>query len=406
MRVLKAFAVPLAVLTLGLPFLLPRIGETQSPPTEAPTGFDNLTNGLVNQATHDADRQVFEQVETVATGLGPTFNGNSCAGCHSTPVTGGVSAVTELRAGHLDVNNNFIPATAFVNFGQEAIPLRSLINQNEICPAAHETLTSVDNVQALRLTLNTLGDGFVEAISEATLQSISNSQPVAMRGQRITVAAFEGGSGTGRFGWKDQHTSLLSFSADAYLNEMGISNALIPDDVTHQCDTVADPEDTNNDIFAFARFMRATKAPPRDTALAATSAAQAGATLFNQIGCNVCHVQSIVTAPAGTVMHGGSFVVPAAVGNKIIHPFGDFLLHDIGTGDGIVQNGPQSTRLKVRTAPLWGVRTHPVFMHDGASTTLRNAILRHAREAQTVTQNFNSLSSTQQQQLLTFLMSL
>jgi CxxC motif-containing protein (DUF1111 family) len=407
MRSLKAFLLSTLLLAAAFPFLvLPKSAESQSA-TEAPSGFDNQTNGCVDQVTHDEDRMAFEAVEDNADGLGPPFNGTSCAGCHSTPVTGGVSTVTELRAGHLDSSGNFVPATAFVNFGTEPIPLRSLVNQNAICAAAQETLTAADNIRALRLTVNLLGDGFVEAISDNTLKTISLSQPVGMQGELITVPALEGGSGRGRFGWKNQHASLLSFSSDAYLNEMGISNRLAPnqDDVTHQCDTVADPEDVpDNDIDVFARFMRSTKAPPRDLVVAATAAAQAGSKLFDQIGCSTCHVRTIVTAPPGTAVAGGN--VPACLGDKIIHPFSDFLLHDVGTGDGIVQNGPQRTRNKLRTGPLWGVRTHPVFMHDGGSATLRDAILRHKGEALTVTANFTSLSSTQQQQLLTFLNSL
>ncbi len=405
MRFWRALVLSLPLCLLVVPFLLPRTAESQTA-TEAPAGFDNGTNGCVTQTVHDQDRAVFEQVEANADGLGPIFNGTSCAGCHSTPVSGGVSSITELRAGHLDAKGDFVPATGFVNFGRDPIPNRSLINLQSICPAAAETLTSADDIRALRLTLNVLGDGFVEAIADATLQQIRAGQPSGMQGEIITVPALEGGSGTGRFGWKDQHVSLLSFSSDAYLNEMGISNRLRPnqDDFTHICDAVADPEDVNNDIDKFARFMRATKAPPRDAALAATPDAQAGALLFNQIGCATCHVPSIVTAPAGTVVTSGT--VPACLGDKIIHPYSDFLLHRLGTGDGIVQNGPQNTINRLRTAPLWGLRTHPVFMHDGGSATISDAVQRHAGEAQGALASFNSLSSTQRQQVLTFLNSL
>src|SRR5204863_5807186 len=105
-------------------------------------------------------------------------------------------------------------------------------------------------------------------------------------------------------------------------------------------------EDGDEDINAFAAFMRASKVPPRDTALAATSDAQTGQALFNQVGCNICHVATITTAPAGTVINGGALTVSAALGNKNIHPYSDFLLHDVGTGDGIVQNGGQTTANK------------------------------------------------------------
>src|SRR5262249_5907310 len=152
--------------------------------------------------------------------------------------------------------------------------------------------------------------------------------------------------------------------------------------------------------------MRATKAPPRDTALAGTSDAVAGAQLFASIGCNICHVASITTAPAGTGINGGAVVVPDALGNKIIQPDSDFRLHDVGTGDGIVQNGGQSTANKLRTPPLWGSRTHDRHMHDGLSVTFTDAILRHGNEAQGVINRFRGLSSTQRAQIVTFLRSL
>src|SRR5260221_12395646 len=119
--------------------------------------------------------------------------------------------------------------------------------------------------------------------------------------------------------------------------------------------------------------MRASKAPSRDAALAATNDAQVGASLFHQAGCDICHITSLTTAPAGTVINGGAFVVPAGLGNKIFHPYSDFLLHDMGTGDGIAQvNNPNTVQLdmsmndKDRTDPLWGVLTRNELHHTGA----------------------------------------
>jgi CxxC motif-containing protein (DUF1111 family) len=214
----------------------------------------------------------------------------------------------------------------------------------------------------------------------------------------------------GVFGWKDQHSSLLSFIGDAYLNEMGITNRLKPVDETTIGKVTADPEDVPDnlglaDIDHFAQFIRGTKAPPPDAELAASADAQAGQELFRKIGCDACHVPTITTAPPGTPINGGTFAIPAALGNKIIHPYGDFLLHDIKTGDGIVQAGPQDTANKLRTAPLWGLRMRPRFMHDHQSLTLENAIERHKGEAEDVADRFFDLTETQQQ-LITFLNSL
>jgi CxxC motif-containing protein (DUF1111 family) len=160
------------------------------------------------------------------------------------------------------------------------------------------------------------------------------------------------------------------------------------------------------DIDHFAEFVRGTKVPPRDPALAESPDGLAGQALFEGMGCNTCHVESITTAPAGTVINGGAFTVPDALGNKIIHPFSDFLLHDIETGDGIVQTPPQDTANKLRTAPLWGLRMRPRFMHDLQSLTLEDAIERHRGEASRIARRFRALSPAEQQQVFTFLNSL
>ena len=195
------------------------------------------------------------------------------------------------------------------------------------------------------------------------------------------------------------------------MNEMGVTNRLRPKDETTIGKVTADPEDVPDDlgladIDHFAQFVRGTKAPPRDAELAAGADAQAGQALFQRIGCDVCHVQNITTAPPGTLINGGTVAIPAALGNKIIHPFGDFLLHDIKTGDGIVQAGPQDTANKLRTAPFGDCACGHVFMHDHQSLTLENAIERHKGEAADVIERFFDLTEAQRQQLFTFLNSL
>jgi CxxC motif-containing protein (DUF1111 family) len=169
-------------------------------------------------------------------------------------------------------------------------------------------------------------------------------------------------------------------------------------------DTSPDPENDGDDVEAFANFMRATSAPGRGSINAKV---RRGEFLFQLAGCAFCHTPSITTAPTGTVINGGEFTVPEALGNKIIHPFGDFMLHNIGTGDGIVQNGGAGTRNMVRTAPLWGVRTRPMLMHDGQSFTFNEAIQRHAGTGGTFSRLvFNALSPPQKSDLIAFLKSL
>jgi CxxC motif-containing protein (DUF1111 family) len=229
---------------------------------------------------------------------------------------------------------------------------------------------------------------------------------------RVPLLEAPGQTRVGRFGWKNQHASLTSFSADAYLNEMGITTPLFPTERTSLGIDVSSfsqgsvPNNPGDDVNTFARFLRATKAPPRDLAAAITADAQQGAHVFEAIGCGICHVSTIMTAPASTLINGGTLTLPEALGNKIIHPFGDFLLHDVGTGDGIVQNGGQETATKLRTAPLWGVRMRNRLMHDGNSLTFENAIERHKNEAEDASESFRRLTPRQRYALIAFLHSL
>lgn len=375
--------------------------------TEAPAGFDNRGNGSVDQRTFRADRQLFEKRENIEDGLGPVFNGASCAECHLNPVPGGDSKVLVVRAGKFD-GVNFIPS-----------PGGSLIHAKAINPAIHEVLLPGYDVVAMRRSLGVLGDGYVEAIDDNALYAIARQQPAQSVGRiagqviEVPLAEAPGVTRAGRFGWKNVHASLVSFAGDAYLNEMGITTPMFPtEDLSNgrsvaAFDSVPDPDEADNDdIEAFARFMRATKAPSRDGVLAATSDAQSGENLFNTLGCAICHVTSFTTMPAGTLINGDTFRISDALGDKIIHPYSDFLLHEVGTGDGIVQNGGPETRNKIRTAPLWGLRTRGLLLHDGSASSTDQAILRHAGEASFVTDNYRALSKKKQARLITFLKSL
>src|SRR6266536_6297336 len=178
----------IAVGTLLAGSLLPE-ALTQAP-AEAPAAFSPgtmtlVTNGLVDQATFDADRAVFEEQEGRDDGLGPVYNAQSCAECHQNPVTGGISQISELRAGHNDGSGNFVPATLTINDGGGltgvTIANRSLINQRATCPGvvtdlvthaiiynhpneqAQERVPGAETIRARRSSNNVLGDGFVEA---------------------------------------------------------------------------------------------------------------------------------------------------------------------------------------------------------------------------------------------------
>jgi len=395
----------------------PRNAQTAVVAVEAPTGFDNLTNGFdpqgpdfdtltgdsaVGLRSFNDNRFIFEEVERANEGLGPTYNAQSCRECHQNVATGGASQVTEQRVGHLQDGNFFDSQGG------------SLIQSRATFAEIVELVTPGDDIRTFRISTNTLGDGFVEAISNTTLLTLRDQQAAAIRGTAVIVPVLEanGRARIGRFGWKSQHASLESFSGDAYLNEMGVTSPLFAVENTSSgrdvaaYDPVPDPEDDGVDVKAFANFMRATKAPSRGPV---TAAVQAGEQVFAQTGCALCHVASIKTAPAGTLINGGMFTVPAALGSKIIHPYSDFLLHNVGTGDGIpIQPTAEyaSTANQIRTAPLWGLRTRNRLMHDGLSFSREDAILRHGGQAAPVRRRYQALSESDRKNLGAFLDSL
>jgi CxxC motif-containing protein (DUF1111 family) len=429
---------------IGIPVFLLALFFFAPPLSDAPTGFDNKSNGLVDDATHTADQVKFDEIEQLADGLGPLYNAQSCRECHQSPVSGASSQVTELRVGHNGPHGQFETPSIPIAHGTEVITGRSLVNDRAICPNAafpdkeiQERVPDTENIRTFRLSLNLLGDGFVEAVADQSLTDLAKQQcknsHVKICGQVLFVPVVEapGQMGVGRFGWKDQHASLLSFAGDAYLNEMGITNRLQPDEVTKICNTVSEPNDTPGpdglaDIDHFARFIRATKAPAPDAQLAGGAVAQQGRALFEKIGCATCHVAALTTAPAGTKINGGTFTIPSALGSITFHPWGDFLMHNVGTGDGILQTIPEhygrkvfqqmsgylskqdfeSSRNKIRTAPLWGVRLRPRLMHDGASLTFLDAIARHRGEAEQVTDKFEKLKPAEKEAVFAFLRSL
>ena len=374
---------------------------------DAPTGYDDLTNGFESQTQFDLDRASFETREKITDGLGPVYNAQACAECHQNPVSGSVSQISELRAGQT-VSGVFTDH-----------PGGSLINDRAIDASIQEHVFDADNTRTFRISLSLSGDGFVEALPDSEFTRVQTAQPVGMKGTIISVPVLEASPAAtriGRFGWKNQHASLLSFAADAYLNEEGITSPLFPTENTSNgnsvaaFDTVSDPEDAATgphpfgpDVEAFTAFVRSTKAPPRGPQDADTFKGEKD---FKDVGCMNCHTDAMTTATSGTSFNGGNFVVDASLGDKIIHPYGDFMLHDINTGDGIVQNGGSTTRTQVRTAALWGLRTRTRLMHDGLSLTISDAIARHGGQAASTVTAFNALSAVEQGKVLAFLNSL
>jgi len=442
-KVLPILTLALFAIALALPLSSPQTVESQAATEALTTDMDAKTDDLFNgfgargtpidecvaepvaptargNGRFEDNKFIFSERETIADGLGPTYNDVGCVECHQSVDVGAFSQAMEFRAGHI-TNGAFVDA-----------PGGQLIHARGTDSDIVEHISTAETVKAFRVTTSTLGDGFVEAIANATLENNVAAQPAAQRGTLTNVPVTEANNTLrhGRFGWKAQQASLLSFAGDAYLNEMGITNPFdgfggrsssAADAGTHEnpastadgvinvtfpsaFDPVADPEDDGDDVLAFADFMAATRAPGRQNPIPA--AATRGDSLFTSVGCAVCHTRTFTTAAPGTSINGGAFTVPAALGNKIIHPFSDFALHDVGTGDGIVQNAGQGSANQMRTAPLWGIRGRNRLMHEGLEITIFDSIQLHAGQATTARNNFNALTAGQRNDLIAFVLSL
>jgi CxxC motif-containing protein (DUF1111 family) len=335
-------------------------------------------------------------------------NAVNCERCHNQPSQFGSSSMIVQRVGNWS-SGKFTPAS-------EGGIHHRLGESAQSSPSAKQIIGD-------RIALNLLGDGYVEAIDSRDIEQNAKQQlrgNLGIAGTVVNAPILEadGKKQVGRFGWKSQHTSLLSACADSLRNELGIRNRLYPDDYptslasneTTPFDT-SDPKTHKTELERLIGEIRRTTPALSNDILAASPDAQAGERLFVQIGCAVCHVPTYKTLKPGTRINGGTYKVPKFLGNMVIYPYSDFLLHDIGTGDGIPQAAKpeyldQSTANKFRTAPLWGLRFRQDLMHDGNSPGTEAAIARHGGEGTTVRRRYEHLTPTEKHQLQQFLNSL
>ncbi len=338
----------------------------------------------------------FTEVETAEDGLGPAFNGASCAVCHAVPAIGGITAMTEVRAGHRDAAGKFTELNGSTLFQLFSTPPHT----------CQVRIPAEANVVARRAPIPLFGAGLVEAIGDETLLALedpedANGDGISGRAARIEDVA-EHRMRIGRFGWKAQQATLLAFSGDAYRNEMGITNELFPLESApgieaaqlQLCSATRGMEDVRDrrtklraiDLFeAFMKFLAPIEPVSEDAGGLAT---------FTATGCAACHTPVLTTARNANPVFD----------HKAVRLFSDLLLHDVGTGDGIPQGAAEAD--EIRTPGLWGLRFRRPLLHDGSAATVVEAIERHAGEATRVIERYRALPSAVREQLLRFLATL
>ncbi|MGC2196561.1 MAG: di-heme oxidoredictase family protein [Terriglobales bacterium] len=447
---------------LFVPFSTPQLCGQQDPgPRSGAAGAGSFYPTLSpdEQSIFTNAQETFMEVQSVSAGLagetgrglGPGFNGNSCAQCHAQPAVGGSSPGLkslqnsvpnpQVALATLDGATNHVPPFVTADGPVREARFVVTVTQRGFTPdgGVHDlftitgrsdakgcTLVQPDFAKELgrnnvifRIPTPLFGLGLVEDTPDAVLRA--NLASTRDRRSRLGIQGSFNSSGNDgtitRFGWKAQNKSLLIFSGEAYNVEQGVSNELFPNErsAVDGCVFNGSPEDlgglpdqsgattasaadtsgNSSDVVEFATFARLT-APPTP---ADPTPFQNGAKLFDSVGCGLCHSSSLTT---GTSRYTG-------MSNVTYHPYSDFALHHMGWGlaDRITQGaaGPD----EFRTAPLWGLGQRLFFLHDGRTSNLLQAIRAHEgreSEANGVIQQFKALTPTQMQDLLNFLRSL
>lgn len=367
-------------------------------------------------------------------GLGPSFNMNSCAGCHAFPAVGGSSpqinpqpSVAVLH-GAKNVVPPFITQNGpvrevrfknnpdgtpdggvhdlFVITGRFDAPPSCQLPQTDFASQA-----AISNL-SFRIPTPTFGAGLIEAIPDAAI--LANETANASAKSAFGISGHENrtvNDGTiTRFGWKAQNKSVLIFAGEAYNVEQGVTNEAFPNprETDPSCETIGHPEDHTDyqsqapsDIVNFALFMQMLAPPQPVPSYGNVTAAsiQSGHNLFVQTGCVLCHTERMQTGMASI----------AALSNQPVPLYSDLLVHNMGSGlsDGISQG--TATGNEFRTAPLWGLGQRIFLLHDGRTADLLQAIEAHSSsgsEANASIAAFNALTNSGQQDVLNFLRSL
>jgi len=348
------------------------------------------------RAQFQEGKKIFQRVFEPKDGLGPLFNGNSCAECHEKPVVGGVGDEVEVHATRFEGPYSCDPL--FQEGGpviqQEATPLLKAkgIEKEQIPPSA--------TAQARRSTPPVFGFGLVDAIPESTI--LSHEGYPDGRGEAISGRANRTIDGrVGRFGRKAAVAALMDFNAGAFPQEMGVTTPLSPVEETingtpvpPDTDPAPDPEITVEDIEKVTAFVRYLAPPPRQVFTDSQDRylAGRGRKLFEYLKCSLCHIPKMTTGPSAV----------KALNRKTVWLYSDLLLHDMGSqlADICLE---QAHPAEFRTELLMGLRYREQFLHDGSAKTVREAIERHGGEARYSRDKFKALRDRDKNALLKFL---
>lgn len=411
--------------TFALPWLTAGSLAAQSLPRGVPAIGDPLPGLTAEQSERfRLGKEAFTFELADEHGVGPVFNGRSCAGCHASPAPGGGAELFGIRFGRA-TRHGF---DDLQSLGGPTIQAFGIGQAGDV-DFVGETVPAEANVVARRRATPTFGFGLVDTIPDDTLIRLANRQrqknPATAGRPNLVVDLRTGLPAVGKFGWKATSANLFDFAADAYKDELGVTTAGFTDpdepgiilpfarsadgrSVSEEnppqgdasllaANPVASPNQTNDEnVRKFSDFMTFLAAPTRGQI---TLAVTRGEALFEKIGCAECHTPTQTTGQSSI----------RALNQVTFRPYSDFLLHDMGTlGDGIVSAGPvvPARGSEMRTAPLWGLRFQKVYLHDGRAGSIDGAIRWHDGQGAASRARYLQLPSASRRDLEAFLKSL
>lgn len=379
-------------------------------------------------------------------GLGPVYAGYSCASCHKGAGRTKPTLFTDGGSGNYGFSSVLIYITRkgggfFPEYGRvlhdQAIygskpegKLKATYTEKEykfpdgekyslITPHYEITNWYADSIApndlriTVRIPLRHVGMGQMMALDLDELQKLaaqSNYPEYGISG-RLNWITERGKKQIGVSGNKAQHADLtveLGFSSD-----MGVTNDRYPEEV---CEGQTQMMGFANygiqistlDMENVDLYMQCLGVPARRNV--ANETIKRGEEMFYEAKCHLCHTVTLHTRPRGTVLLNNTQL--PWLGSQVIHPYSDFLLHDMGPGlDDDYQSG-LAMGCEWRTTPLWGiglqelVNGHTYFLHDGRARNLTEAIMWHDGEGAASRILFSRMTKDDREALLTFLKSL
>ncbi len=388
---------------------------------------------LSGDAIYDSPRNTGTEMNG---GLGEMYNGYTCAGCHDNAGRTITTLHTEGGTG----TNGYSTFLAFLQSSDQTFidNYGGVLHDQAVVGVTPEGILSVtytekeysfpdgekyslltpnytitdwwqeegDYEQSIRTPLRHVGMGMMLAVDRDMIKEIA-TEDYSEYGISGKVNYINGM--VGLVGHKADHTDLtveISFASD-----MGTANSKFPKEsefINAHMSNINKSEVSDEDMADVDFYLHTLGVPARRNI--DDPDVIKGELLFKQAKCHLCHVQTLHTRTEGATLIDGTTLTQ--LGDQEIHPYTDYLLHDMGDELGDNVTSYDATGNEWRTTPLWGVglqtvvNGHTYFMHDARARNYTEAIMWHGGEGEYSRNAFANMAKEERDAMIKFLQSL